>query len=319
MPDIDGLTLVKWYRAHPKLRDVPLIVLSSREEAVTKAEAFALGANDYLVKLPDRIELIARIRYHSRGYIAMVQRNAAYEALAADLTHAAEYVSSLLPKPITTGPVLTDWRYVPSAQLGGDSFGYHYLDSDHFAMYLLDVSGHGIGAALFSVSALDSIRCHALPQVDFRVPEQVLAGLNEAFQMRQHNNLFFTCWYGVFHVPSRTLRYSTGGHPPAVLMYDNLAPRRLITPNPIVGAFPHLSFSGACTEIGPAACLYIYSDGVYEVGRPDGSMWDLDGLEQFLSGQPGMTDLDDLHAHVQSMHGDNVLEDDFSIVRVHLP
>ena len=61
MPEIDGLTLVKFFRANPKLKDVPLIVLSTKEEAVTKAEAFALGANDYLVKLPDKIELIARL------------------------------------------------------------------------------------------------------------------------------------------------------------------------------------------------------------------------------------------------------------------
>ena len=81
MPEIDGLTLVKFFRAHKKLKDVPLIVLSSKEEAVTKADAFAVGANDYLVKLPDRIELIARIRYHSKGYIALLQRNEAYQAL----------------------------------------------------------------------------------------------------------------------------------------------------------------------------------------------------------------------------------------------
>ena len=55
MPEIDGLTLAKFIRGQPQLKDIPLIVLSSKEEAVTKADAFAVGANDYLVKLPDRI------------------------------------------------------------------------------------------------------------------------------------------------------------------------------------------------------------------------------------------------------------------------
>src|SRR5262245_34118066 len=67
MPEIDGLQLVKFFRANKATRDTPMIVLSSKEEPVIKAQAFALGANDYLVKLPDKIELIARIRYHSRG------------------------------------------------------------------------------------------------------------------------------------------------------------------------------------------------------------------------------------------------------------
>ncbi|MBL7172583.1 MAG: response regulator [Desulfobacteraceae bacterium] len=81
MPEIDGLTLVRYYRANSSTRDVPLIVLSSKEEALTKAEAFALGANDYLVKLPDRLEIIARIRYHSKGYINLLQRNEAQAQL----------------------------------------------------------------------------------------------------------------------------------------------------------------------------------------------------------------------------------------------
>ncbi|MEH2066897.1 MAG: ATP-binding protein [Nostoc sp.] len=68
MPDIDGLMLLRWFRSHPSTRDIPIIMLSSKEEPKLKAEAFAEGANDYLIKLPDAIELIARIRYHSKAY-----------------------------------------------------------------------------------------------------------------------------------------------------------------------------------------------------------------------------------------------------------
>ncbi|MGU7772029.1 diguanylate cyclase [Burkholderia sp. MR1-5-21] len=81
MPGTDGLSLVKAYRANPATRDVPIIVLSTKEEPVIKSAAFAAGANDYLVKLPDRIELVARIRYHSRSYVNLLQRDEAYRAL----------------------------------------------------------------------------------------------------------------------------------------------------------------------------------------------------------------------------------------------
>ena len=81
MPGIDGLTLVGQFRAHPVTKDIPIIVLSTNENPQVKGQAFALGANDYLVKLPDKIELIARIRYHSKAYINLVQRDAAYRAL----------------------------------------------------------------------------------------------------------------------------------------------------------------------------------------------------------------------------------------------
>lgn len=81
MPGTDGLTLVRQYRASPATRDIPIIVLSTKEEPTIKREAFAAGANDYLVKLPDTIELVARIRYHSRSYMNLLQRDEAYRAL----------------------------------------------------------------------------------------------------------------------------------------------------------------------------------------------------------------------------------------------
>ncbi len=81
MPGIDGLTLVGQFRADPATRDIPIIVLSTNEHPQVKGQAFAMGANDYIVKLPDRIELIARIRYHSKAYLNQLQRDAAYRAL----------------------------------------------------------------------------------------------------------------------------------------------------------------------------------------------------------------------------------------------
>ena len=81
LPGVNGLTLVQAYRAHPVTRDIPIIVLSTKEDPLIKSAAFAAGANDYLVKLPDNIELVARIRYHSRSYMTLLQRDEAYRAL----------------------------------------------------------------------------------------------------------------------------------------------------------------------------------------------------------------------------------------------
>lgn len=81
MPDIDGLMLLKFFRSNPQVNSVPIIVLSSKEDPKIKSEAFELGASDYLVKFPDRIEVIARIRAHSRSFLAQQQRDEAYSAL----------------------------------------------------------------------------------------------------------------------------------------------------------------------------------------------------------------------------------------------
>src|SRR6478752_254582 len=81
MPGMDGLSLVSQFRAHPVTRETPIIVLSTNENPQVKGQAFSLGANDYLVKLPDKIELIARVRYHSKAFMNLLQRDAAYRAL----------------------------------------------------------------------------------------------------------------------------------------------------------------------------------------------------------------------------------------------
>ncbi len=80
MPGVDGLDLIVAYRAQPATSQTPLVVLSSEEEPVTKAEAFRRGANDYLVKLPHRAELVARVRYHSRTYRLLLRARAFNEA-----------------------------------------------------------------------------------------------------------------------------------------------------------------------------------------------------------------------------------------------
>ena len=328
MPDVDGLDLVRFFRAHPKLKDIPLIVLSSKEEAVTKAEAFALGANDYLVKLPDRIELVARIRYHSKGYINLLQRNEAYQALLAsqqklanEIARAAEYVISLLPVPICGGNVRTVWRYVPSATLGGDSFGYHWVDENHFAFYLLDVCGHGVGPALLSVSALNVLRSQSLPNVDFHDPVAVLGGMNASFQMEKQNELYFTLWYGVYNRQTRRLRHASAGHPPALLFGDSLPAKKLICENMFIGAFPKGDFEAAEVQVSANSRLYLFSDGVYEVDRPDGSMWSFEELQDYLSrppAEPG-TEIEDLYKALQKMHSSDVLDDDFSLLRLDFP
>ncbi|MDD5036402.1 MAG: diguanylate cyclase [Methylococcaceae bacterium] len=96
MPKIDGLTLCRFFRTHPSTRDIPIVMLSSEEEPVTKAQAFECGANDYLVKLPDKIELIARLRYHSKAYISGLQRDDAYRALRASQMRLEELNIELL-------------------------------------------------------------------------------------------------------------------------------------------------------------------------------------------------------------------------------
>jgi len=324
MPDVDGLTLVKFYRSHPKLKDIPVIVLSSKEEAETKAEMFEKGANDYLVKLPHKVELIARIKYHSKAYINLLQRNDAYKsleksqnALASELNKAAEYVISLLPAELISPEIKAVWKFIPSAQLGGDAFGYHWIDDDNFAFYLLDVCGHGVGSALLSVSAITMLRSQTLPGVDFREPESVIQSLNKAFQMSDHNGLYFTIWYGVFNKQTREIKYISAGHPPS-LIYSNDKIDKLTNENFIIGGLLEFPFTSASRIIPTGSDVYLFSDGVYEIEQNDGVYWTLDELEEFMDNHYSKdnSELDKLFEWTKELSGKTILDDDFSIIKL---
>jgi len=326
MPEVDGLTMLRFYRANPATREIPTIVLSTKEEPKVKAEAFTIGANDYLVKLPDPIELTARIRHHSRGYIAQIERAEAYaalkkseERLADDLAEASKYVTALLPDRLTGG-ITTDWLFVPSVALGGDAFGYHWIDPDHLAMYLLDVCGHGVKAALLSISAINVLRNQTLPATDFCSPSQVLTGLNKVFQMDRHNEMYFTIWYGVYDKKKRVLSYANGGHPPALLFAgrtrETAEAQQLTQPGPIIGVFPDHVFIEESRELPSFSRLYVFSDGIYEVTKPDGTILTYEEFLHILVGAQHSREpvLPSAINAIRAVRGGDQFEDDISII-----
>ncbi|MDJ0782691.1 MAG: SpoIIE family protein phosphatase [Desulfosarcinaceae bacterium] len=252
----------------------------------------------------------------------LLDRNEILKQLSHELSDAIGYVKTVLPQPITTGPVVTDWKFIPSHSLGGDTFGYHWIDDDHFAIYLVDVSGHGWAAALLSVSVINVLRSQSLPDTDFHQPNQVLFSLNNAFPAENNNDLFFTIWYGVYHRNSHQLVYASGGHPPALLLSGARSPNRrldqLRTPNSVMGIEPDIPYQSKIQAIDGSARLYVYSDGVYDIKKIDESIWGFNGLLEFghQSFQVDQPNLDGLLRHVQAIALQVSFDDDFTILEV---
>jgi sigma-B regulation protein RsbU (phosphoserine phosphatase) len=236
--------------------------------------------------------------------------------LEAELVDAARYVVSILPAQRTEHP-RTDWLLVPSTELGGDSFGYHEIDDDHMAFYLLDVCGHGVGAALLSVAVINVLRASFLPNARFQDPASVLAALNNAFPMEKQNNMFFTIWYGVYQRSSGTLRYATGGHPPAIHLRrqddGSTTVRELITMGGMaIGAFPGVDYECGSIAVKPGDRLLILSDGTFEVDGPDGEMLSVAELAAFAA----KTDDSPKAILDWARAPGTTLPDDFSLLRV---
>ena len=238
--------------------------------------------------------------------------------LSAEVTEAARYVRSLLPEPWTGPDIFTAWAFQPSTQLGGDAFGHHRLDANRSAFYLLDACGHGVGAALLSVSALNLLRSQALADTDFTNPADVLHELNRRFPMDSHGGQYFTAWYGVYDQRDRSLTYASAGHPPAYLLADEAAPVGLRTRGTPIGCFPNARYENARTQIPLDSNLLIISDGVFELRRADGGPFTLPDFERELA-RHRWSDPAQILAWARSQHGSDTLEDDFSVLLANLP
>jgi sigma-B regulation protein RsbU (phosphoserine phosphatase) len=337
MSGIDGLEVCRQVKADATLASTFFILLTARTRVVDRIEGLDAGADEFLPKPIEINELKARVRAGLRLYQAAqdLQRLAEdlrtqKQRLETELAEAAEYVRSILPAPLTDS-VAIDSLFLPSRQLGGDCFDYYWLDADSIAIYLLDVSGHGLGAALPSVSVQNLLRwsttghhsSQPLPTgTNLYQPDTVLKALNAIFQMSQQNQRYFTIWYGVYNRQNRQLAYASAGHPPAVLLSET-APgkfeaKRLKTLGMPIGMFADSEFVGERCQVNVSSTLYVFSDGVYEIRQPDHKTWNLDGFIDLLIECHQQTI--DRPAHilerVRSRCRTDAFEDDCSLLQV---
>lgn len=339
MSQVDGLEVCRRIKADPELATSFFILLTAKGAAPGEEEdrvrGLDAGADEFVSKPIEMNELKARVRAGLRLYqlnqdlqtqkqaLETLNQNlqTQKQILEAELAEASDYVRSLLPQPLV-GTVTTEALFVPSAELGGDCFDYYWLDDDNLAIYLLDVSGHGVGSALLSVSVLNVLRSQSLPNTNFCQPSEVLKALNHSFQMINHGDRYFTIWYGVYNKSKRQLVYASAGHPPAVLLSGiskaSLQVRQLGVPGLPLGVLPDDDFEDNYCEISLYSTLYIFSDGAYEIHRPDGTMWGLEAFIQALTDfcKTNTYNLSSVLNQIRTETYSDNFEDDLSLLKV---
>ena len=321
MPRLTGIDVCRRVKADPDLSTTQFFLLTSLGSIADRVKGLDAGADDFISKPIELNELQARVRAGLRLHQLSRDLKIAKQNLEAELAEAAEYVQSLLPDPMTE-PVSIESKFIPSRQLGGDCFDYNWLDSNYLAIYLLDVAGHGLRAALPSVAVLNLLRSRALPNIDYYKPSDVLRALNTTFQMSYQNDKYFTIWYGVYNRIDRKLVYASAGHPPAVLISQSPTSKakvqQLRTPGMPVGMFPDARYLDNCCDVEDLSTLYIFSDGVYEINQPDGNIWGLDPFIDLLAAyNSGTADqLDLVLSYTQKLNAKAVFDDDWSLLKV---
>jgi sigma-B regulation protein RsbU (phosphoserine phosphatase) len=318
-PLVVGKPFIRFYAGHPLAgpggRNVGTLCLADHvPRTLDDAELELLARLAAMVE--HELGMVDLIRAQRELLETKTQLIAAQAQLAHGLAEAAAYVKSLLPAPLK-GPIRTDWQFVSSTALGGDFFGYRWLNDHRLAIYLLDVMGHGVGAALLSTSVESALRGGALANLSFDDPAAVIRALNLAFPMYENDGRFFSMWYGVYDGRDRSLVYTNAGHPPP-LLFTGGEVSRLGATGTMVGVIPDSRFEARRVAVAPRSRLYLYSDGAYEVDLPQGGMLQLEGLQAIIarvaaSDGPQTAEILTL---VRKAHGMLELQDDVSLLEV---
>ena len=283
MPGMDGPQFCKKIREAALTRYVYIILLTAKAHKEDLVQGMEMGADDYLTKPFDAGELRARIRAGERilqleGILAahnhaLAQAN---QVMRRDLQAAAKIQASLLPLAApSTRNARFAWAFRPCEYIAGDIFNIFQIDEHRLGIYLLDVSGHGVPAAMQAVALSrllapasdltpEGMKISVLNGVSPLAPQVVAAALNERFQMDDETGQYFTMIYGVLDTQALRFDYVNAGHPQPLLV--TAAGHAALEPaiDPPIGMIPALEFHQQTMQLSRHDRLFLYTDGLVE-------------------------------------------------------
>lgn len=288
MPGLDGYAVLRRLREDPQTRELPVMFLSSLEEAADKVKGFELGANDYLTKPFEILEVKARVRSLLK---AKAYADAVKAALERDLAIAREIQMGILPSdlsPCTDGTGLDIHALLePAQQVGGDLYVALRTAADRVFVAVGDVSGKGIPASLFMAVTVTLLRTLAGTHP---TPEAVLARLNDELAAQNPRQLFVTLTCADFDLTAGRVTVANAGHPSPVLVSAD-GSVRLPFPSTglLAGLFPGAKYRSVPAEFAPGDSVVFYSDGVTEAWDAEESEYGEERLVAALRARPGST------------------------------
>jgi len=267
---------------------------------------------------------------------ALMQANrkieAANERMRIDLETAAKVQQALLPAETPEVPgCRIAWAFRPATELAGDLFNIYRLDENRVGLYLLDVSGHGVAAALMSVTVsrlLTPIPGRSLiytegPDGGYEIADVVKVAnrLNEYFPFNTRTAQYFTLIYGVLDIESGVFRYVLSGHPAPIVVPAAGQPRELKSGGPPLGLLPNPSIEEQTIKLDAGDRLYLVTDGLIEAECPDEETFGTERLVRSLTATSHLP-LDDtvqtLLRRVEKWTGQRALEDDATMLALEM-
>jgi sigma-B regulation protein RsbU (phosphoserine phosphatase) len=331
MPDMNGYEVCEHLKADDWLKGIPVIFISGLAEQMDKVKGFATGGVDYLTKPFQVEELHARVETHLKLRRLQIELEQANGRMSRALKAAAKIQEAFLPREVPCIPGADfAWIYRPCDELAGDGLNVIPLGDGKVGLYILDVSGHGVAAALLSVTLSRLLSPPSEPSSiltrdrDVRdwsgitPPAEVAARLNRLFPFDTATEQFATMVYGILDAATGEFRYVCAGHPSPVHLPFGADPVILEGLGSAIGLADD-AYEEWSVRLGAGDRLYLYSDGVPEamdlVGKMFGNARILEAIGRRLS-EPIRDAVATLLGEITQWHGSQRFQDDISILAV---
>lgn len=265
MPDMDGYEVCSRLKKDPQTRDIPVIFLTGQTEIEDETRGFEVGAVDYIHKPFSPAVVKARVHTHLvlRGIREQLAQQ--LQTIQKELETARQIQLSILPTEIPqVGSLDIAARYIPMTSVAGDFYDFITVDEKRLGIFVADVSGHGMPAALIASMLKIALAAQVAHADD---PAQVLSGLNQALCGKfQHH--YVTAAYVLVDLTKKTLTYAGAGHPPALLWNASSAGVRDVEENGLfLGKFPWATYSSLELPLKAGDWCLLYSDGIPETAN----------------------------------------------------
>ncbi|QMU99291.1 SpoIIE family protein phosphatase [Borrelia sp. A-FGy1] len=319
------LDLLRGIKKNSLYEAIPVIIVSN----ITRKDIISIfieeRVDDYFLKSLDLLVLETRISSfiekkkgieQGQKYLDLILEEREY--LESELVKVGTYIENLLPDKIQNEFFSTNWIFIPSGKIGGDFFNYYFVNDDELVIYLIDISGHGLGSGILSISVSNVIDSYVMSNNAIN-PSKVLEYVNNYF-FKFRSDMFISLWYGVLNIRTKHLRFSSAGAPPAVVINsrDNIFLKTSKTRGMILG----IEKDGySCEESGfflnRSSHLLLFSDGVYEIENKKNLIMSIDDFCEIIKENTQIMDdfiLMHLYESMLSLSKYNKFRDDFSVL-----
>jgi sigma-B regulation protein RsbU (phosphoserine phosphatase) len=319
MPGLDGYEVCRRLRTHPETREIPVMFLSTLEEAQSKALGFEVGGNDYLTKPFEALEIRARVRSLLK---AKAYSDAVKERLASELRIAREIQLGILPADVSASTLGTGLQACavmePAREVGGDLYEVLRTGEDRVVVVVGDVSGKGIPAALFMAMTTTLVRIFGREPSG---PAEMLRRVNEALAGQNPRDMFVTLACAVFEPRSGRVSYASAGHPSPVRLRPCEAPVLPFQSTGLMaGVVRNTGFQSCEAELRPGDTYVFYTDGVSEAFNASGEQFGERRMLGHLTSDPGSSAAETVAGLLRTVRthaGDHPQSDDITILAVH--